>query len=155
MFELLLAFLFYNAANAPPLSECDCKPQDDVAQARKHADAIVVANAIKSEEVQITNPRVLTHFPVYVMRYTFFVERRFKGRIPGDSLVVYTGNGNDCGSVFEIGGRYILYGENNRPYKGHWFADEPLVGRGIIWTDVCMRTRPYDEAEIKELERRK
>jgi hypothetical protein len=31
-------------------------------------------------------------------------------------------------------------------------ADLPLSGRGVYWTNICTRTKAYDEKEVKELE---
>jgi hypothetical protein len=99
-------------------------------------------------------------FQSFQMRYTFIVERRFKGRtIRGaakgfsDTLVVFTGMGHgDCGFPFRTGGRYIVYGSDGDDEAKRLSADVPLSGRGIYWTSICTRSRPVDEAELRALE---
>lgn len=136
---------------APATKACTCIGQEDVKQARKHSDVVAVGRVIGGERLVITiaDDTMLTSV---VMRYTILVERSFKGRIRGDTLVVYTGLGSgDCGYEFERDQCYVIYGNRDPHYNLKRTASTPLYGKNIIWTDICTRTRPYDESEIKTL----
>ncbi len=135
---------------------CTCIGQENVQQARKRSDAVVVGKVISAVQQEIAATGEFAPSRSVVMRYSVLVERSFKGRIRGDTMIVYTGVGNgDCGYGFEEGHRYVIYGSRDLPYNGKWTGEKPLQGKNTLWTNICTRTRQYDESEIKELERLK
>lgn len=141
-------------------SACSCIGEEDVSTARRRADGVFIGRVIRAERFEMSSPGLLTHFQHFQMRYTFAVERMFKGRALGrsaddamDTLVVFTGlGGGDCGVRFEVGQRYVVYGADGHSWSGKMLAEVPLRGRGIYWTSICTRTRPYEETEVKALE---
>ena len=78
--ETLFSIVIWAAMIDQGSNRCDCPDQVDVKRARKSADLVVVAKAIDSERLQVFYPGTLTHFPQYVMEYTFLVERRIKDK---------------------------------------------------------------------------
>jgi len=132
---------------------CSCVGQEDVERARKKADAVVLGTVVAEERVEVTDPAMLTHFPVFVKRFTLQIERSFKGGTVADTVIVVTGMGNgDCGFEFAVGKRYVVYASRDAGNQGQLLASKPLTGRGVFWTNICTRTKTYDESEVKELE---
>lgn len=117
-----------------------------------------MGTVIRSERLEIHPRDGMPFFPMYCMRFTVAVERAFKGRTirtdsPTDTVVIYSGEGGgDCGFQFKPGERYVIYGVNNDTARKELIAAHALVGRGIYWTNICMRTKRYDEGEVRELE---
>lgn len=133
---------------------CSCVGKASVKEARKRADVVFVGKVISEETIQITRLSEFTTFPIHVKRYMVEVEATFKrGRTrKGDTVIVYTGMGHgDCGFHFELGGRYVIYGDDDDTRASLFYGDKPLTGRGIYWTNICTRTRPFDAVEVKEL----
>lgn len=137
---------------------CSCIGEQDVRSAKKQADGVFIGTVVRSERLPMHPRDDMPFFQQYMMRFTVLVERSFKGRTfrtnaPTDSVIIYTGEGGgDCGFQFKIGERYIIYGVENDEVRKQWMADKPLFRRGIYWTNICMRTRPYEEEEVKTLE---
>jgi hypothetical protein len=151
MLKQALALALSLALSLPTVKACTCIGQENVKQARKRADVVVLGKVIRGERLVITiaDDTLLTSV---VMRYAIIVERSFKGRIRGDTMIVYTGSGDgDCGYEFEAGQRYLIYGDRDPHYSLKRTASTSLYGKNIIWTDICTRTRPYDESEVKAL----
>lgn len=108
------------------------------------------------EELEVSFPETLTHFPIFVKRYTVRVERSFKCGSAPDTVVIYSGmGGGDCGYRFELNERYVIYASRDKGKRGWLYAGKPLVGRGIYWTNICMRTTGDHVSEVEELERLK
>lgn len=141
-------------------SACSCIGEVDVATATRRADGVFVGRVIRAERFEVGSTQAMPFFRLFQMRYTFVVERMFKGRTMGrhtegvmDSVVVFTGlGGGDCGVHFQVGQRYVVYGDDGGSITKERIADVPLHGRGIYWTSICTRTRPYEEEEVKALE---
>ena len=132
---------------------CSCIGGQDVKDARKVADAVFIGTVIGAQELELKSKDGLEYFPVHVMRYTLRVERSFKGRMVADEVVGYTGlGGGDCGFRFTLNERFIVYGDRDAAMAEGSMADKPLYGRGIYWTNICTRTRLYDDDEVRELE---
>lgn len=139
---------------APTLLACACKGKASVKEARKNADVVLVGKVISEETIQIMRLSEFTTFPIHVKRYMVEVEATFKrGRTrKGDTVVVYTGMGHgDCGFHFVVGERYVIYGDDDDARASRFYGDKPLTGRGIYWTNICIRTRAFDEGEVREL----
>lgn len=89
-----------------------------------------------------------------VARYELLVQDIYKGKITSDTLTIYTGLGNgDCGIQFEIGEKYIVYGENET-YFGQLNNDFNFPKtKNTFWTYSCLRTTFYNQDEIREIEK--
>lgn len=133
---------------------CSCIGQEDVEQAYRKADVVVLGTVIGVETLEVSyGLTIVPHFAMYVNRYTVRVEHLFKGRSVSGTVVVVTGlGGGDCGFLFEMDKRYVIYGDDNGSNKTRMYADKPLKGRGIYRTNICTRTRAYDDAEVRDLE---
>ena len=59
---------------------------------------------------------------VQLVRTTIQIEKRFKGRIKNDQIIIYAGFGDiDCGFTFTVGQKYIVFASQNRYVE----RDEP------------------------------
>jgi hypothetical protein len=89
-----------------------------------------------------------------IARYDILVQEVYKGKFSKDTLTIYTGLGNgDCGVQFEIGKKYIVYGENET-YFGQANNDFKFPkAKNTFWTYVCLRTTQYNQNEIIEIEK--
>lgn len=56
------------------------------------------------------------------------------------------------GTRLGLNKRFIVYAKQNDVMVERFKADLPLSGHGIYWTNICTRTKAYDEKEVKELE---
>ncbi len=145
---------------------CSCKGESSIVEEFKSSDAVIVGTILKKELVSLTdssrlklfsNDTLLKHSRIgqfTVARYDLLVERVYKGEITKDTISVYSGlGGGDCGKLFEIGKRYILYGMKET-YFGQVNNHYPFPkGKNTLWTNNCMRTAAYDQQEITEIER--
>ena len=148
------------------LLACSCIGQRTVRDEVKHADAVVVGTIFNKQIVKLTDSTILEMFPndttmkdspmskMTIARYDFLVEDIYKGKVTKDTLIIYTGlGGGDCGIRFEIGAKYIIYGENET-YFGNVKNDLIFPkGKNILWTYNCLRTTPYFQDEITEIEK--
>lgn len=138
----------------PALNACSCEGDETVAHALEWADAVFVGKVISEETLHVSRLDGEAFFPHYVKRYAVEIERPFKnGRLrTGDTVIIYTGMGHgDCGFHFERGGRYVIYGADSDYDAGRLSADRSLIGRGIYWTNICTRTRAFEEQEVRQL----
>ncbi len=89
-----------------------------------------------------------------IARYDLLVQDIYKGKITNDTLTIYTGlGGGDCGIRFEIGKKYIVYGEKET-YFGQVNNNFNFPkAKNTIWTYNCMRTTFYFHDEITEIEK--
>ncbi len=72
------------------------------------------------------------------------IEHIYKGQINSDTLTIWTGiGGGDCGFPFKKNEKYIVYGYFDNKYQEKYD------------TDICTRTKEYDECEASELEKLK
>lgn len=154
--KYLRQFLFTGALLlcGSTLLACSCIGKANVKEARKSADVVLVGKVISEETIQITRLSEFTTFPIHVKRYMFEVEATFKRTRTkkGDTVIIYTGMGHgDCGFPFVVGEKYVVYGADEDVRASRFYGDKPLTGRGIYWTNICTRTRAFDEGEVREL----
>lgn len=132
---LVLCFLLHGDAIA-----CSCSPIDGslsdaqlVRQARKKADAVFTGKVIAIRE-----------FGTDKLEVSFEVDRVWKGKIPGQAVVLTDSDKTHCrfGVLFQEGARYIVYAEK---------AYASLV------TSICTRTAKVSESllDVKILGRGK
>jgi len=148
------------------LFACSCIGHRSVKKEIKHSDAVLVGIIISKELVIYRDSNYLKKWSydtlllsspmarVKVAKYELLVEGFYKGKITNDTVIVYTGiGGGDCGYRFEIGEKYIIYGEKET-YIGQ---DDNMFGfpkgKNIYWTYICLRTTKYFEDEINEIEK--
>ena len=133
---------------------CTCIGESTVKNELKETDAVFVGTIIESQEIRIydtLSPNTTIHR--IKMKYTIVVETIYKGRQLSDTAYIFTGNGGgDCGFNFQIGQKYIVYAGHLKTadrYNGQVFIDK----KSAFNTNICTRTREYDEQEIKEIEK--
>ena len=148
------------------LSACSCIGERAVEEEVKHADAIVVGTVLSKQLVTLTDSTILKMFPsdttmrnspmskMTIARYDLLVQDIYKGKITKDTLTIFTGlGGGDCGIRFEIGKKYIVYGENET-YFGQVNNDFKFPKAiNTFWTYNCLRTTSYFQDEITEIEK--
>jgi TonB family protein len=148
------------------LSACSCIGQRTVEEEVKHADAVIVGTILNKQIVTLTDSVILKMFPndttmrnspmskMTIARYDLLVHDIYKGKITNDTLTIYTGlGGGDCGIRFEIGKKYIVYGENET-YFGQVNNDFKFPkAKNTFWTYNCLRTTTYYQDEITEIEK--
>lgn len=161
----ILMFLLLTSISGKLLA-CSCIGKRTVQDEVKHADAVVVGTILGKQIVTLTDSVILKLFPhdtsmrnspmskMTIARYDLLVQGIYKGRITNDTLKIYTGRGGgDCGIRFEIGGKYIVYGENDT-YFGQVNNDFKFpTAKNTYWTYNCLRTTSYLQDEIVEIER--
>ncbi len=152
---VLIAFAFFGCQAIA----CSCIGKADVKQARKKADIVMLGTVVTVEQMRAYYPGVFTSNPIYVKRITLQVERSFKGRSVPDTVVIVTWNGS-CGFSFELNQRYLVYGSRDggnagKSYGRKVYAEKPLMGRWIFWTDICTRTTGDHLSEVEALGRLK
>jgi hypothetical protein len=157
IFYVLLILLLANKAGACSCSKGARLVKDEV----KRSTLVMVAKVISLEEINIevedssfvAKPSQNTYF----YKVTFRVSTLFKGTKKGQKVVVYTGLGKgDCGFLFVVGKRYILYG--NKSASPFWRNQEasPKGMDEAYWTDICTRTQRFNLKEnlaLKSLRR--
>lgn len=148
------------------LFACSCIGLRTVQEEIKHADALIVGTILRKQIVVITDSTILEMFPndttmrnspmsrMTIARYDLLVQDTYKGKITNDTLTIYTGlGGGDCGIRFEIGKKYIVYGENET-YFGQINNDFKFPkAKNTFWTYNCLRTTSYFQDEITEIEK--
>ena len=147
------------------LLACSCIGQRTVKEAIKRADAVVVGTVLSVQCSVLTDWAMLEMFPndttmqnspmskITIARYDILVHDIYKGKITSDTLAIYTGiGGGDCGISFEIGEKYIVYGENQTYLGQANNGFEFPKAKNTFWTYVCLRTTSYYQGEISEIE---
>ena len=148
------------------LSACSCIGQRTVKEEIKHSDAVIVGIILSGELVTITdstffkmfsNDSSLKNSPmsnITIAKYELLVQDLFKGKISKDTVIIYTGlGGGDCGFRFEIGNKYIVYGESETYYGQVNNNFEFPKEKNTYWTYICLRTTSYFQEEIDEIEK--
>lgn len=161
----ILTFLLLTSISGR-LFACSCIGQRTVEEEVKHADAVVVGTVLSKQLITLTDSTMLKMFPndstmrnsamskMTIARYDLLVQDIYKGKITNDTLTIYTGiGGGDCGIRFEIGKKYIVYGENET-YFGQVNNDFKFPkAKNTLWTYNCLRTTSYFQDEITEIEK--
>jgi hypothetical protein len=127
---------------------CSCAPPEPPSEAVREAAAVFVGEAIDANTPHLSRTWLLikglsarwfdtpkpsdSNFAAADRRYTFRVERAWKGP-PLSEFVIITGDGGgDCGIPFELGKRYLVYAYD---YGGFYY------------TGMCTRTTPLQYAK--------
>jgi hypothetical protein len=163
LFILTIVFLLLNIER---LSACSCIGQQTVEEAVKSSDAILVGTILSKQLTLLTDSTFLKMFPTdTVMRdsrmnkvtiacYELLVQVLYKEKVSTDTVKIFTGRGGgDCGFEFEVGSRYIIYGEK-KTYFGRVFNNFKFPeSNNIFWTNICTRTIEFSRDEINEIEK--
>ena len=148
------------------LFACSCIGQRTVEEEIKNSDAVVVGTVLSKQLITLTDSTMLKMFPndttmrnspmseMTIARYDILVHDIYKGKITSDTLTIYTGlGGGDCGIRFEVGKKYIVYGENET-YFGQVNNDFKFPkAKNTFWTYSCLRTTSYFQDEFTEIEK--
>lgn len=136
---------------------CDCIGEVTVKDAVKSSDIVITGQVLTKEIITVKDtldmgPYTTTNSPQYDMteaRYTILIVHRHKGKFKSDTLTIITGtSGGDCGFLFEIGKKYIIYGSNERD---NGFHKPKKLPNNDYWTNSCTRTVLYNEKEFQEI----
>lgn len=125
---------------------CSCREIKTVKERMELAQVIFTGTVIDVLENTVEDNN---SFYYLTYKYTFLIEKMYKGEIRSDTLVVETGSGGaDCGYPFTVGKKYVVYANLIT-------SDEntPAENQPILFTGICHRTRPFDKDEIEEIEK--
>jgi len=161
----ILSLLLFSSISGR-LFACSCIGQRTVEEEVKHADAVVIGMILSKQLITLTDSTILKMFPndtsmkkspmskMNIARYDLLVQDIYKGKITNDTLTIYTGlGGGDCGIRFEIGKKYIVYGENET-YFGQVNNEFNFpMANNTFWTYNCLRTTSFFQDEITEIEK--
>ena len=127
---------------------CTCIGTGTVKNSRKYAN-LVVLGTIKDSTV-FSVPYAGTSIIVDKIKYLFEVEYLYKGKSKKKMIEIITGTGtSDCGYIFELNKRYIVYLYTEDRFYGKGQKVKPFLS-----TNICTRTREEDAEEIRQLKRR-
>jgi hypothetical protein len=91
------------------------------------------------------------YFSISLKIYSVQVENIYKGRLSKDTIEIISGLGDgDCGFLFEIGQKYILY-----CYIDEEFSVKVNLDPKSLSTDICKRTKRASSDEINEIKKYK
>lgn len=159
----LFAFLLISLMGVLPLysNACTCIGETKVEHEIENVDAVLVGKIISKEIISIPIPDMIELYPndtlrhndypfVYTrVKYILKADRIYKGKFKDGLINIITGQGGgDCGFEFQVGEKYIVYGEK----KSGDEYESIVENKHSIWTDICRRTQPYNEEEIKAIE---
>ncbi|MGR6088659.1 MAG: hypothetical protein ACU4F9_10815 [Arcticibacter sp.] len=161
----ILTLLLFTSVSGR-LFACSCIGQRTVEEEVKHADAVFIGTVLSKQLITLTDSTILKMSPndttirnslmskMTIARYDLLVQDIYKGKITNDTLTIYTGlGGGECGIRFEIGKKYIVYGENET-YLGQVNNDFNFPkAKNTFWTYNCLRTTSYFQDEITEIEK--
>ncbi len=164
MKKILIIFAFLIGFLADKAIACSCVGDGILEKEVKRSDGLLVGTIISKEIVVVVDSTWIKAFPEdtsdnslakrHIARYKLLVESVYKGNSKRDTVVICTGlGGGDCGVRFDIGKKYIVYGQKETYFgmvNNHFTFPK---AEGLYWTNVCTRTSEYDEAEIREIEK--
>lgn len=140
---LLIIFIFYSNAILP----CTCIGKTKVKSEVKNSDVVIIGKVLSKELLTIKDKYVPEEFYLKKNEYTIQIIKKYKGEITSDTIKIVTGIGNgDCGFKFLIGESYIIYSEFQDA-----FIEENEKEKPFLTTNICTRTRLYDEDEDRKI----
>jgi hypothetical protein len=110
-------------------SACQCFT-DPPCEAYKHSGAVFVGELVRQQDSSFVSGNAGR----LGILYTFKVTKWYKGAASERINVMSGVGGGDCGYLFEKGVPYLIY--------AHSIQDD------VLYTDICARTRPLNEALI-------
>ena len=137
---------------------CTCVGEETAKQALKSSDLVVTGKIISKNEIIGSDTMLFPVSGIHEYDYTVIVNKKYKGLIKSDTVIVRTGLGHgDCGFVFTIGGEYLIYAVHENSFN--YWDKKPNRShkklKGIYRTDICSRTTSLNMAtdDIMELEK--
>ena len=151
---ITLATLLFLISIPGQLLACSCTGQRTVQEEVKHSDAVIVGTILSKQLITLTDSTMGNSMNKMIARYDLLVQDTYKGKITSDTVTIYTGlGGGDCGIRFEVGKKYIVYGEDET-YFGQTYNDYNFPkAKNAYWTYSCLRKTSYFEDEITEIEK--
>ena len=119
----------------PAAQACDCSPPGPPCVAFPQTSTVFAGRVTQISDLPIPEgtPKNKVGWRYRLVR--FDVDESFRGQ-QRKFVEVTTGFGaGDCGVLFEMGGRYLVYAD-----------DAPQIGR--LYTSICSRTKPMSEAGV-------
>ena len=124
---------------------CSCEPRPTLEKSYAEADAIFIGTVISKKVISVKYESVNTTQIEYKFRRT----KVFKGKSLTEIITIITGNGrHDCGYMFEINKKYIVYA-----YIQNQYYDGGEKVKPFLSTNVCRRTTIYNSVEEKSLDK--
>ncbi len=150
MYRRIIVIFFLFTGLWQELHACTCIGTSGVKKEIKNSDIVFVAKIVDKKELKI--PYTLgsdTILYIHQNKYTAKISMIYKGKIKSQTVNIVTGiGGGDCGFIFEIGSDYIVYGD----WRNEYYTDGERVAR-FVYTDICKRTKKYEEDEIAKIEK--
>ncbi|AFM04558.1 hypothetical protein Fleli_2179 [Bernardetia litoralis DSM 6794] len=149
--SILIIIVLFTAFSSKVYA-CDCKGEKLVKEEFELSKSVISGRVISREEVIVTDTTIEKNTENIrngrlIVKYTFLISEKYKGKFSSDTIAIYTGIGErDCGVQFEIGENYIVYGIDGI-YKDRVFTDK----ESSLWTINCLRTRKYNKKEIEQI----
>lgn len=142
----LLTLLVVLVSSAEGFS-CTCIGELSIRSSIRRADLVCWVKVSRVDTIDVPYaPMGINSGVSFPFKEVFFdVEYLYKGkrRREYSSLMTALGNGGDCGFGFRVGHEYIVYAH----YVKRLLADNPLP-KPVLYTDVCTRTRVYEDSEV-------
>jgi len=123
---------------------CSCDVIPTVENSFENADAIFVGTVISKKNISVK----YESRNVIQIEYKIRLIKLFKGKKISEIISITTGDGrHDCGFMFEINKKYIVYAYNRNQY-----FDGGEIVKPFLSTNVCQRTAIYNLEEEKGLD---
>jgi hypothetical protein len=150
-------FLLFLIAQYGSVLACSCVGKNNIKKSYKSSSAVFTATVLNIDTVTITDTVFRNYFndSLYiksvcrtVVRVRISIQDNYKGMFSKDEeVIIETGLGKgDCGYIFSIGSRYLIYGSHQERY-----LNKKLVKDTILFTNICTRTDLLTEVTDKEL----
>jgi hypothetical protein len=129
------------------LLNCTCIGEMTVKEAIKKSD-IVFVGKITSADTIFLNDTFWGERQPHEVKYRVTPSLLYKGKITSSTIEIVSGIGfGDCGYDFAVGSEYVIYAY----YKNGDGASQAH----FLYTQICTRTCPRSDAEIKAIEKYK
>ncbi len=148
---IFLSILFFLATVANSYA-CTCiGGKRSIKKALRKNDVVFLGEVISEEIIIYIHSKDGGYFKseFRFKKFTFRVQKIFKGRIKGDTVSVITGMGHgDCGFPFEIGKKYVVYSV----WQNRFIKKGEKVNK-FLTTHICKRTTSRAKEEEAAINR--
>lgn len=129
---------------------CSCVGETSFKKEFKRSDVVFTGKVMDRKIIEIKDS-LMSAMTIQKAEYTVQVTMWYKGKRKEEEITITTGiGGGDCGFEFIVGSEYIIYSSYDDKY-----AEKSSRVSGLLYTDICRRTRlADDEAEMKALNRK-
>jgi hypothetical protein len=149
---------------------CSCSGSGSVESALDHSEYVIYGKVLDTSYVSVietlepdqrdsieqTSHSVLKY--KLFLQSTFVINRKFKGDIMSDTVIVFTPSGGpSCGFHFVPNEEYVIYGSKSSISYAFMSneSNQQLQGKerkGSIWTHICTRTTHSAKSEVYAIE---